>query len=65
MIAAATDRDAIAAALVGAALARCAGALLLVPREGQLYGWRGWAPGLRAESLATLWIPLDAPSLMA
>ena len=65
LIAAATDRDAIAGALVAAALVSCAGALLLVPREGQLYGWRGWAPGLAPEALATLWIPLDAPSLMA
>jgi len=63
-ITAAADRESIAKALVAFALGRCAGAVLLVPREGVLYGWRGWAPGLTPSALATLWVPLDRPGLV-
>jgi Type II secretion system (T2SS), protein E, N-terminal domain len=64
-IEAATGRDAIAVALIAHALASHAGALLLVPRDGVLFGWRGWAKGLTLDALETLWIPLDTPSLIA
>jgi hypothetical protein len=59
----ARERDAIARALIGHALSWCAGALLFVPRAGNLLGWRGWVPGL-GEDVGRLAVPLGPPSLI-